>query len=62
MPFSEWIRTREAAYLERHLIPADPALWDPMRLPEFVAAREELIKKRLGALFWSITHKNAAGY
>ena len=26
---------------------------------EFVAAREELIKKRLGALFWSITHKNA---
>jgi hypothetical protein len=47
IPFSEWIQTRDANFLERHLIPDDPELWDVMALPEFVAAREDLIRQRM---------------
>ncbi|GJD81762.1 GmrSD restriction endonuclease domain-containing protein [Methylobacterium gregans] len=47
MPFSQWLQTRDAAFRERHLIPNDPALWQVAALPEFVTAREELIRKRL---------------
>lgn len=59
--FAEWIGTRDPGYLDRHLIPADPSLWEPLQLPEFVAAREELIKKRLGSLFWILPHQVAGG-
>lgn len=60
MPFAEWIGTRDPGYLDRHLIPTDPSLWDPLRLPEFVVAREELVKKRLGSLFWLISRQVGA--
>lgn len=50
IPFSQWIQTRDRDFLERHLIPNDPVLWDVTALPEFVAAREELIRKRLRKL------------
>lgn len=46
-PFAEWIQTRNCAFLEEHLIPTEPHLWKPEALPEFVAAREELIRQRL---------------
>ncbi|HVX90647.1 MAG TPA: DUF262 domain-containing protein [Candidatus Paceibacterota bacterium] len=45
--FESWIQTRDAGFLARHLIPSDKTLWCVERLPEFVAAREELIRKRL---------------
>lgn len=47
MPFKAWLQTRDDDYLERHSIPKDPALWDVSALPEFVEAREELIRRRL---------------
>jgi uncharacterized protein with ParB-like and HNH nuclease domain len=47
LAFGDWIRTRDGGFLERHLIPPEPHLWKPEALPEFVAAREELIRKRL---------------
>jgi hypothetical protein len=49
-PFSHWIQTRDREFLERHLIPDDPALWHVDALPEFVSAREELIGRRLRKL------------
>ena len=49
-PFRQWIQTRDGEFLDRHLIPKNPALWDVTALPEFVAAREELIRKRLRRL------------
>jgi hypothetical protein len=50
VPFSQWIQTRDGDFLERHLIPGNPDLWDVTALPEFVAAREELIRERLRKL------------
>ncbi|ESZ30425.1 DUF262 domain-containing protein [Mesorhizobium sp. L2C084A000] len=48
--FEEWIQTRDHSFLDRHLIPEDRQLWDLRMLPEFVAAREKLIAKRLLSL------------
>lgn len=50
IPFGDWIGTRDREFLDRHLIPRDPALWDVTKLPEFVDAREELIRHRLRRL------------
>lgn len=47
MPFSNWIQTRDQDFLDRHLIPNDPSLWEVTALPEFVKAREALIRRRL---------------
>lgn len=47
MPFGDWIKTRDGGFLERHLIPPEPHLWTPEALPQFVAAREKLIRKRV---------------
>lgn len=46
-PFSDWIKTRDAGFRERHLIPSDPELWDVKFLPEFVAEREILIRQKI---------------
>jgi hypothetical protein len=45
--FDAWIRTRDPGFLRRHLIPPDAALWSVEHLPEFVAARDQLIRERL---------------
>lgn len=50
MPFHHWIGTRNAEFLKEHLIPDDRDLWQPERLPEFVAERERMIRKRLETL------------
>ena len=51
MPVDEWLKSREPGFLTRHLIPTDPALWQFDRFPDFLEAREELIRHRLKALF-----------
>lgn len=48
--FSQWIRSRDPDFLDRHLIPKEPDLWEVTALPEFVAARERLIAQRLRRL------------
>src|ERR1700682_6726668 len=50
IPFAQWIQTRDSDFLERHLIPNEPALWGVEALPEFVKAREQLIRQRLRRL------------
>lgn len=47
--FGNWIRTRDKRFLGRHLIPSDPNLWCPEALPEFVGAREKLIRERMNS-------------
>ena len=46
-PFAEWICTREAGFLERHLIPQDTSLWKLESFPDFVRERERLTLDRL---------------
>jgi hypothetical protein len=49
-PFDEWIASRDPAFLQRHAIPRDRSLWRVEALPEFVAAREELMHAQMRAL------------
>ena len=51
MPVDEWLQSREPGFTKRHLIPDDPALWKFERFPDFLEAREELIRCRLKSLF-----------
>lgn len=51
MAISEWLASRAPGFLKRHLIPEDQALWRFDRFPDFLAKREELIKRRLKELF-----------
>jgi hypothetical protein len=50
IPFAQWVQTRDGEFLDRHLIPNKPGLWDVTMLPQFVGAREELIRQRLRRL------------
>ena len=50
IPFTQWIQTRDGDFMARHLIPNKPGLWDVTMLPQFVEAREELIRQRLRRL------------
>lgn len=51
MPFDKWIRTRDANFKKRHLIPDDPELWKFKNFQRFVEERSRLIKERLVKLF-----------
>lgn len=51
MPIDDWLTTRDAGFLKRHLIPDDKSLWTFDRFPEFLEEREELIRARLKSLF-----------
>jgi len=50
-PFDGWIRSRDASFKKRHLIPDNPELWKFENFEHFVVARETLIKERLVQLF-----------
>lgn len=47
MSFRSWITGRNRDFMARNLIPDTPDLWDVTQLPEFVRAREQLIRERL---------------
>jgi len=49
--FSSWIETRSDEFCRIHLIPEDDGLLSFERFEGFIAAREELIRKRLRSLF-----------
>ncbi len=51
MPLADWLASREPGFLKRHLIPGKKELWTLDRFPEFLVAREELIRHRLKAIF-----------
>jgi hypothetical protein len=48
-----WFKDGGEAYLDQHLIPHDPALWELDRFEDFVAERERLIKAKFGYLLSS---------
>lgn len=50
-PFEEWISTRDPSFMKRHLIPEDPELWKLQNFRGFVAGREDLIRKRIAAMY-----------
>jgi hypothetical protein len=50
IPPEEWFKDKEAAYLDRHLVPPDPALWQLDRFEDFIAERKKLIKAKFGYL------------
>lgn len=45
-PPSEWFADKTEEYLDIHLIPKDPALWELERFEEFLIARKDLIKDK----------------
>lgn len=45
--FAAWLRTRDESFLEQHLIPNDPELWQPEAFLDFVEAREGLMRDAL---------------
>ena len=49
--FEEWLASRDESVLQKHLIPRDHGLLKLERFPEFVAAREALIRERFHSLF-----------
>jgi len=50
MPADEWLKSREPGFLKRHLIPGSSSLrFD--RFPDFLEAREELVRQRLKWIF-----------
>jgi Protein of unknown function (DUF1524) len=59
-PFSDWIKTRDNGFLEQHLIPTDPGLWDISQLPEFVVAREHLIRQKVAQITKPSIRKNVS--
>lgn len=49
-PPDEWFKHKDAAYLDRHLIPPDPGLWKLDRFEEFIGERKKLIKAKFAYL------------
>lgn len=47
LAFETWIETRDRSFLDAHLIPDRPVLWRVAMLPEFVLARDALIREQL---------------
>ncbi|MBA3017474.1 MAG: DUF262 domain-containing HNH endonuclease family protein [Proteobacteria bacterium] len=46
----EWFKDKAPDYLNRHLIPTDPALWKLERFEDFITERRKLIKAKFGYL------------
>lgn len=54
-PPSEWFKGKDEAYLDQHLIPKDPALWEMDRFNDFIEARKKLILEKFKYLLVSLT-------
>lgn len=49
-PPADWFKGKPKEYLELHLIPQDPALWQMDRYDDFIEARKALIRERFKSL------------
>ena len=47
---AEWFSDKPPEYLEMHLVPTDPALWEMDRFGDFIEERRTLIRKRFEGL------------
>jgi Protein of unknown function DUF262/Protein of unknown function (DUF1524) len=54
-PADEWFAGKDKGYLDKHLIPADPALWQMDRFDEFIKERKKLIRERFKDLLVPVT-------
>jgi len=50
IPPETWFADKSAAYLQKHLIPPDPALWRIDRFEDFIAARKVLLREHFRVL------------
>jgi hypothetical protein len=50
----DWFRGRDKAYLDMHLIPADPDLWKLNRFEDFIIARQALIRQKFSHLLVTV--------
>ncbi len=57
---SEWLADKDQAYLDRHLIPADPELWKLDRYEDFIEERKNLLRERFKFLLVQTTAPSAA--
>jgi hypothetical protein len=49
-PPKEWFANKSSAYLDMHLIPSDPSLWEMDRFDDFIEARKQRIRERFKQL------------
>jgi hypothetical protein len=49
-PPDEWFKDKDKVYLDRHIIPPDPALWKLERFEDFITERKKLIKSKFAYL------------
>ncbi len=49
-PPDEWFKDKGSEYLDRHIIPTDPALWKLDRFEDFIKERKKLIKTKFSYL------------
>lgn len=53
IPPTEWFSDKSQSYLDMHLIPNDPLLWQLERFEEFLEAREQLITDKFSYMIQS---------
>ena len=56
----EWFKNKDKEYLEKHLIPDNPALWAEDRFDDFILERKKLITEKLGHLFVKLTEEDSS--
>ena len=49
-PPAIWFAKNDSAYLQKHLIPTDPELWQLDRFEDFIAERKKLIREKFKTL------------
>ncbi len=49
-PPKEWFANKSSAYLDMHLIPSEPSLWEMDRFDDFIEARKQRIRERFKQL------------
>jgi 5-methylcytosine-specific restriction endonuclease McrA len=54
----DWFKGKSPEYLELHLIPNDPALWELDRFEDFIAEREKKIKEKFSYLLVQSVSQN----
>lgn len=47
---SEWFKNKSTEYLEKHLIPSDPKLWELNQFENFIEERKKLIREKFNNL------------
>jgi hypothetical protein len=60
LPFDEWISTRTKEYHKRHCIPDDESLYQIENFPQFLDARDQLIREQVVETFQNFTQEQSA--